>query len=255
MQTPEESRTTGCIRFWSVFLLAGLVGLALTAKSAESAGEEIELDDAKAFIEWNSTDTDFGIQLFWDGEPWSSMTVKNESEKVVLDVEVQRNLKAQGLTEGFFESAEPPASELSMAEFLARFPDGEYTFRGKTLEGAKLVGEADFTHTLPAPPTNLSPATGAVVDHQGFTASFNAVTQDVDGNPLTIAYYELVVEKENDEPILQVFTVILRPTQTSVLVPEGFLEPSTEYKLEVIAVEEGGNRTITETGVFTTDAP
>ena len=33
-----------------------------------------------------------------------------------------------------------------------------------------------------------------------------------------------------------------------------FLEPETEYKLEVIAVEDSGNKTITETGLFETDA-
>jgi hypothetical protein len=131
---------------------------------------------------------------------------------------------------------------------------GTYEFRGRTLEGDPLVGEAEFTHTLPAPPENLSPSTG-VVSHLGFTASFDAVTEDAEGNPLAIAFYEVVVEKIDDEPILQVFSVILRPTQTSVAVPREFLEPATAYKLEVIAVEEGGNRTIAESGTFTTDSP
>jgi hypothetical protein len=231
------------------------VGLALGSGRAASAAEAVELDDAEVFIEWNSTDTDFGIHFFWDGEPWKSMTVRNERGKVVLDVRAQKNVKAQGLTEGFFESAEPPASELSMVDFLARFPEGTYEFRGKALKGGRLEGDADFTHTLPAPPRNLSPAKGDVVSHLGFTASFDAVTQDVDGNPLAIAFYEVVVEKENDEPILQVFSAILRPNQTSVFVPREFLEPNTAYKLEVIAEEEGGNRTITESATFTTDSP
>ena len=60
-------------------------------------------------------------------------------------------------------------------------------------------------------------------------------------------------EVEEDDPILQTYTVILPPTRTKVWVPEGFLEPDTEYKLEVIAQEESGNRTITEEGSFTTD--
>ena len=46
---------------------------------------------------------------------------------------------------------------------------------------------------------------------------------------------------------------ILPPTQTSVSVPAEFLEPDTDYKLEVIAQEESGNRTITEEATFTTD--
>jgi hypothetical protein len=181
------------------------------------------------------------------------MTVRNTSGKKVLDVKTSKNVKEQGLTEGFFESVEPPASELSMEEFLARFPEGEYIFIGWSIEGGWLWGETEFTHTLPAPPANLSPAEDDVVSHTGFTASFDAVTEDTEGNPLDIEYYEVVVEKEDDDPILQTFKVILRPGQTSVWVPEEFLEPDTEYKLEVIAVEESGNKTITEEGTFTTD--
>lgn len=141
-----------------------------------------------------------------------------------------------------------------MEEFLERFPEGEYKFEGETLEGDELVGEAEFTHALPAPPENLSPAEGDVVSPLGFTVSFDAVTEDVNGNPIDVSYYEVVVEKENAEPILQTFKVILRPSQTSVAVPSAFLEPDTEYKVEVIAVLEGGNRTITESGTFTTNS-
>ena len=37
-----------------------------------------------------------------------------------------------------------------MEDFLDRFPEGEYGFSGKGMEGEKLVGEANFTHVLPA---------------------------------------------------------------------------------------------------------
>ena len=245
---PELGSTTDLV--WQEST-QGFTILSITAAD----GEEIELDEAKVFIEFHSTDTDSGIQFFWDGEPWTRMGVTNENGDQVLNVKTSNNLTAQGLAEAFFESGEPTAAELPMAEFLARFPAGIYTFRGETIEGDSLVGETEFTHTLPAPPTNLSPAGDDVVSHMGFTASFDPVTTDLDGGPLDIELYELVVEKDDDEPILQVFHVILRPGQTSVEVPEAFLEPDTEYKLEVIAQEESGNRTITETGLFTTDSP
>jgi hypothetical protein len=140
-----------------------------------------------------------------------------------------------------------------MEEFLERFPEGEYTFQGTSIDGDWLVGDTEFTHTLPAPPENLSPAEDDVLSHKGFFASFDPVIEDTEGNPIDIEFYVLVVEKEEDEPILQTYTVILRPTQTSVWIPEAFLEPGTEYKLEVIAQEESGNRTIAEEGPFTTD--
>lgn len=215
---------------------------------------EIELDEAAIFIEWNSTDTDYGIQVFWDGEPWTTMKVENDKGKTVLEVKTRRNLKDQGLTEGFFESAEPPASELSLAAFLERHPEGTYEFEGRTQDGAELVGDAELTHTLPSPPTNLSPAEGDTVSHAGFTVRFDEVTEDTEGNELDVVYYEVVVEKEDDEPFLATFKVILGPDTTSVAVPAAFLEPETEYKLEVIAVEASGNKTITESGLFETDA-
>jgi hypothetical protein len=236
--------------------LDALAGAGLAVKSTRAlsaAPEEVELEVAKVFVEWNSTASDFGIHFSWDGDAWKSMTVKNTSGSQVLNIRTNRNLRAQGLTEGFFESAEPPTSELSMEEFFERFPEGTFEFEGRTLEGGDIVGEAEFTHTLPAPPTNLSPAAGAVVSNAGFTISFTSVSVDTDGNPISVAYYEVELEKENDEPILQTFDVILRPSQTSVAVPAAFLEPTTAYKFEVIAVLEGGNSTITESGTFTTN--
>jgi hypothetical protein len=239
-----------------LLLTLSVVLLAVTGavwSDALAEGEEVEIDEAEVFIEWNSTDTDFGIQFFWDCDGFTRMKVRNDDDKTVLDVRTRKNVKDQGLTEGFFESVEPPSSELSMAEFFERFPEGDYTFRGKGMDGEMLVGEAEFTHVLPAPPENLSLAEDDVVSHLGFVASFDAVTEDTNGDPVTITQYIVVVEKEDDDPILQTFTVVLPPTRTSVTVPAEFLEPDTEYKLEVIAQEESGNRTITEEGSFTTD--
>jgi hypothetical protein len=88
------------------------------------------------------------------------------------------------------------------------------------------VGEADFTRVLPALPENLSPEEDDGVSHQSFVASFDEVTEDSYGDPLDIELYEVVVEKEEDEPILQVFSVILPPTQTEVFVPGEFSSPT-----------------------------
>ncbi len=238
---------------WPV-LLAPAVALSLAA--TPRIGEEIELEEAKVFIEFNSTDMDFGIQFFWDGEAWKTMKVEGPDEHTVLKVSAKRNLRQQGLTEGFFESAEPPASVLSMAQFFDRFPEGTYEFEGETLEGNDLVGETEFTHTLPAPPANLFPPADAVVNALNpLVASFDAVTQDLAGNPLVPELYEVIVEA--DHPTLGeiAFTVVLEGgvANPSATVPPEFLHPGMEYKLEVIAQVEGGNRTISE--VSWTTAP
>jgi hypothetical protein len=200
------------------------------------------------FIEFNSTDGDYGIQFFWDGDAWDRMTIEDATGRKVLRVKASSDLAAQGLAEGFFESDEPSLDDLSMEEFLARFPEGTYDFDGKTLEGDRLTGDTELTHALPAPPTNLFPADGAVVDaSQPLVASFDAVTEDFHGNPLDPELYEIVVEHEGD--LLRVFTIVLAgdDPSPSVTVPPEFLQPGLEYKLEVIVQEESGNRTISET--------
>jgi hypothetical protein len=152
------------------------------------------------------------------------------------------------MTEGFFESDEPSADELSMEEFLERFPEGEYEFEGWTLDREEIEGETEFTHVLPAVPTNLYPADGDEIDaSMSLVASFDAVTTDLDGDPLEPELYEVVLEYEGD--ILEVLTVVL-PGDTAnpaVTIPPQFLKPDREYKLEVIVQEESGNRTIWET--------
>ena len=246
--------------FKQVTLGATLVvcGLALAAAPLAWGGDddddrgEVELDEAEVFIEFNSTDGDFGIQFFWDGEAWDRMAVESPDERTVLRVRASHNVADQGMTEGFFESDEPSKDELSMAEFLERFPEGEYEYEGRTLEGDELEGETELTHVMPAAPANLWPGDGDVVPaRQPLVVSFDAVTQDLEGNALSPELYEVVIETEDE--ILRVLSIILPgdAVAPSVTVPAEFLTADTEFKFEVIVQEESGNRTISETE-FTT---
>ena len=69
-------------------------------------------------------------------------------------------LKKQGGTELFLESAEPEFSDLPFEEFLKRFPEGIYEFRGVGLEGERYVGEATLTHNVPDGPLLVCPLEG-----------------------------------------------------------------------------------------------
>ncbi len=222
-----------------------------SARPARPGGAEVELDEARIFIEFNSTDEDFGIQFFWDGDAWDSMAVLGPDERTLLRVQASRSLAEQGLTEGFFESAEPSIDELTMEEFFERFPEGTYEFEGETLKGEELEGEVEFSHTLPAPAANLYPAEGQVLDlGSPLVASFDAVRTDLEGNPVEIEQYEMILEFEGE--ILRIFSMVLSgdTAHPSVSIPPEFLQEPGEYKLEIIAEEEGGNRTISETSFF-----
>ena len=66
---------------------------------------------------------------------------------------------------------------------------------------------------------------------------------------ITIRGYQLIVEQVDPK---RVFSVDLPALQTSLRVPpEFFVQRNTLHKFEVLAIESGGNQTITE-GEFVT---
>ena len=60
---------------------------------------------------------------------------------------------------------------------------------------------------------------------------------------LVIEGYQVIVEEEESGVE---FNIILLDTATEVTVPEEMFEEDTLYKFEVLAIEESGNQTITE---------
>jgi len=202
----------------------------------------IPFADVEFFIEVNSTDGDAGVQLFLDGEQWRNLMMFNPDGDKLLDVTAQDSLDTQGLTEFFFESAEPSFEEVSLEEFLDRFPEGEYTFVGETIDGDQLEGSATFTHVIPKGPSIISPEEGETVEADDVVIEWEPVTGPAG---VEIVSYEVIVA--SDEALGE-FRVLLPATATSVEVPEEVFDPEvTEYKFEVLAKEESGNQTITET--------
>jgi hypothetical protein len=225
------------------FAFVAGVALAIAGGPANASGPNapVELDEARIIIEMNSTDEDVGIQIFFDGGPWRRMTVKDPNGKIIFDVEGIANLRKQGLTELFFESEEPSLDDVPLAEFLARFPEGEYEFSGVTLDGQKLVGTATFTHSIPDGPSIVTPAKrGAEVDPKKAVIEWDPV---VTPSGIQIVAYQVIVE--GGKPA-RTFSVHLPATATKVTIPREFLEPGRRYKFEVLAIEVGGNQTITE---------
>jgi hypothetical protein len=64
-------------------------------------------------------------------------------------------------------------------------------------------------------------------------------------SPVTIVAYQVIVERVRSQP-LQVFSVNVPGTITQVTVPPEFIQANAEYKFEVLAIEAGGNQTISE---------
>jgi hypothetical protein len=206
----------------------------------------------KIIIETNATDGDAGIQISLDAEGWNQLKIFAPDGQQIVDLSGSGSVGMTGITELFFESAEPSFEDLPLDQLLARFAAGAYTFKGTTVDGKALQGKATLTHAIPDGPVILSPIEGETVDPYATIISWLPVTLPFPGTdtPVKIVGYQVIVEQV--KPTLRVFSVDLPASVTLVTVPVEFMEARTPYKFEVLAIDAGGNQTITE-GKFTTE--
>ncbi len=246
-----------------------LGGIALAEEHEDE--EELEFEETEIFFELNDTDGDLGIHALIDGDEWKRLVMEDSHGRRMLNVRVKGMLRRQGLTEFFFESAEPTFDELDPRDFFARFPEGEYEVEGRTVDGLEIEGETLVTHVMPAPAvvsvngepfdTDCEDDDFAAEVASPVTLSWLPVTMshpDADGAgaavqppvPVTIVNYEVVVEAEfetdDGEEFLSVFSLILPPDVTAVTIPEAILDLTDEFKYEVLAREESYNQTAVE---------
>lgn len=214
-------------------------------RRGDDDGEELTLASLKLFIEFNETDADVGVQSSLAGEPYKRLSAFGPNGRKILDLRPRRNLKLQGLSDFFFESAEPSLDEFSMSRFLRRFPAGIYEFETVTIDGLEQDGETWFTHVIPAGPEIVFPEDGDVVDPDDTVIEWEPVTHTTAFNPpqrpVEIVGYQVIVTREDP---LRVYSLDVPADVTSVSVPPEFLDPGTEYELEVIAIEGSDNQTI-----------
>jgi hypothetical protein len=230
---------------------------ALAAAAPPKQAQELPFDEANLFFELNDTDGDLGIHALIDGEAWRSLEIEDPFERPMLDVTVRGRLRNQGLTELFFESAEPPFDELSPARFFRRFPEGEYEIGATTLEGGELESTVEVSHVMPGPPENVQlSGTPAAADCDAdplpsvgdpIVISWDAVTEShpeigTPDEPIEVEHYQVVIEGED-----LLLSVDLPPDVTEFEIPAGLVEPGDEIKFEILVrAAESGNQTAIE---------
>jgi hypothetical protein len=106
---------------------------------------------------------DAGIQIFVDAAGWQRLEVFDPNGQKIFDVRGSGSVGNQGVTELFFESAEPSFAEQSLGELFTRFPAGNHTFKGTTVDGQTLNGKAPLKHNIPAGPEIVFPVGDAVL--------------------------------------------------------------------------------------------
>ena len=233
-----EMRRVGRTRHATLRPGLSMGALALALGTSASAGdEEVALDESRIFIEFNASANDLGFHVFVDGEDWRKLRIRSPAGRTIFAVEGRGAFGELGLTELFFEGAEPSLDEFPREELLALFPEGEYEFEGRTAGGEELGGEATLTHAVPAPPA-ISAQLGA---DDELVIRWEPVTEPAEGfeGPIEIVAYQVLVDS---------FQVTLPAASTSVTVPPELVASlgAGPHGFEVLAIDASGNQTIAE---------
>jgi hypothetical protein len=256
-----------------VALMMGATAPAALAGGHHGEGSWLELEEAHLYFELNDTDGDLGIHGKVDGGPWKYIQIKDPYRNTIMSVSAYGRLKRQGLTELFFESAEPSFDDLSPEKFFKRFPEGTYKIYGKTLDGKLLSGASEISHVMPASADGVE-LNGHAVDLQvvdcddedtvpeidvdsdtgGVTISWAPVMNSHpdlgEEGEIVVALYQVVVEVElevDGEEFTSMFSADLPPDVTEMTVPAEFIELGEEFKYEILVREAGGgNQTAVE---------
>ncbi len=237
--------------FWAVVMIP-VSGLILGGAVSDGWAQP----DCFFNIEFNATDLDVGVRGFFDGDPWDELEIENPRGRTISEDESKRGLKRQGKTEWFFESGEPPLTEVSFHSFFRRFREGDYEFEAELIDGDEVECIAEFTHVIPCPPEIVEnpfdndnrtivwakPTTAVNTEATDDAVKISGLDAEVvcfnNGPEVVIEGFEVIVEGENGD-----LSITLPADTTSFEVPA---ELGDFDKYEVLAIEESGNQVITE---------
>lgn len=198
-----------------------------------------EFEELHMTLEQNATDGDTEVVFF-------AKTETDGLQKLQIGAPTGRKVasftgdkKGIGLREFVLESAEPPDLNL----VLASFPEGTYTFLGKTVGGECVEGEADLSHAVAPASALLTPAADEVVTLDDLLLSWTAV-----------AGAERYVVELNNEDNGSEFTLEVFPPTASLVIPAALLVADSEYQFAVGVKMPDGNVTFVELAFFT-EAP
>ncbi len=222
------------------FALLFLVALALGVGTPTWAAK---LKEARIYIEYNYSANDLGFHVSLDGEDWLTLQIVDPNGNTIFEVEGKGGYTDLGLTELFFEGAEPSLDDFPLEELLTLFPEGKYTFTAETVEGPNLMSKATLSHAVPDGPNNVSAELGP---NNSLVISWDPVIGPAEILPdedIDIIGYQVIVDE---------FQVTVQDTTTMVTVSPEFVASlhGGNHAFEVLAIDVSGNQTITE-GNFT----
>jgi hypothetical protein len=237
-----QHRTQAFIATGATALVLGTAALLSAARPpASPPAVETPLSIARIYWEYNSSANDLGVHVFLDAEDWKRMTIESPSEQLLFDVRGKGPYAVLGMTELFFEGAEPSLEEVELEDLLAMFPQGLYEFEGLTVSGEELESEASFSHAIPDGPdvfATFSQPNYLRIDWTKVTAPPAGFPK----KPINVTSHQVIVGA---------YQVTVPASVTSVTVTPEFVAslPKGTHDFEVLAIEKSGNQSITE-GTF-----
>jgi len=228
-----------------VRLVAAIALMSAGAGPGWAAPVPVPFKEARIYIEFNQTANDLGYHVSLDAEDWKRLEIVNPQKRVIFQVEGRGPYRQLGMTELFFEGAEPNLDEFPLDELLALFPEGDYRFTATTVDGGELESTWTFTHLYPDAPVINTPGEDEIVNPSNLVVDWDPVTSP---SGIEILEYEVIIGAL--DPVMK-SSLRVPASSTSLTIPTEMLLPGTEYELEVIAVEVNRSQTIA-TSTFST---
>jgi hypothetical protein len=245
----------------SARVLCGVLALAI---SPFVLADHDETPFGAAVIIIELTDNDIELQVFADAFDWTRLEIFDPRDRKVFDTKARGRLKRQGGMSEMFWASEPSHYLVEednfdepVAAFLARWPEGEYDFEGRTTIGVDLESEAYLSHVLAALPEIVAPlpvgdeppvvdvGMPLLIDWEPVTTRF------IGDGPVEIFEYQVIIDQVDPERIMawvdggtRSALINVPPDVTELTVPPEFLLPGTSYEFEVLAIEASGNSSI-----------
>ena len=253
-----------------IHLAVGLLLLCAPAMAVE------EYDEVDVKVEINATDGDAGFHVLHDADGWHRTVIKDPEGDIIFNERAFNALREQGMTENFFESSEPVCRSddeeedfVPLRTFLDRFAMGDYKFRGWTLDGDRLVADAELTYDLPAAPKVIVRRSGGSVfirwrpgTDLGNCDDPSLVADGTIPDPadVDVLRWEVAIEPNEDAlpgeelpegvPFMTMMVHLPGDARRFRVPPEYLAAYAAAgvraFKVEVGAMEESGNQTFTE---------
>jgi hypothetical protein len=251
-------------------LMAATLSAGTIVQKAEAVPAEAEpFKVANIHFETNASACDMGIQIKFDTDGIIRGSVEDPNGKKIYSLRSAGSMKTTGgQAEGFLEGIEPQIPELVSAlgceptdeegvmaldDLLEAWPAGEYTFEGQS-NGAKFASQVMLTHLIPGGPEVVAPIEGTVFPAAALVIiDWEPVTEAIlpELGPVNIVGYHVIIEEAGAE-VSPTVDIDLPASETSLTVPDEYLQAGTIYRFEILSTEESGNQTITE-GFFCTE--